>query len=666
MKRINDISRKDNAMKRTLLCFIIMFFSLSISVCALEKGEYVSFGKYGGEPIVWRVLSSDADGYFVIADKILCFKPFDALSGAWKDSSLRAWLNSAENEVSYLHLPKKGAQITINPYDTEKGFLNSENFTSGEVQMLETCSRDVVVHTPSASISPESAEDVGTVSRGYIRNPQTALNDAKDADKESVSDKIFLPSVSEIQQMALSHDLFGVEYQVGTPAAYAAANAGNSDIKTGRGCYYWLSDALFFASEKNCVYAMAPNNVISYARSYNGLVGVRPMCKIKNERFYILQGDGNEMNPYLLSTDKGIRIQADKNVVMSGDSIAVKMTSSFENGTIYELYLNGKICSGLPIARDGNNEIYYKVYTADGTYIGESNKISVRGISYKKLSSIMFNDFEGDDLFAGFVRQAAPNDYVKAVKMDKEHGISLEAKSGNGTVVTAAFPNFNQNNITAIEFEFMLPSTDVATNNLVNLKIKGSGEWINPLVVKNGKLLIKDISSEYDTMDIKAGQWYRVGMYLDQGSPALTVVVTENGVNHILCYRATFAEEVDYFAYGEITSTYNSTSQINTVYFDNVSVYSCVQSGTALNATAVITAKRADVSIYNPCEEKAELLVFGVVKNQGKMQECKVENVVLNPADKSKEISFYFEKQGDIRCIVLKKNLSPITVITET
>lgn len=659
---VHDIDRKDNIMKKALLCFIVIFFSLGISVCALEQGEYVSFGQYGGEPIVWRVLSGDAEGYFVIADKIVSFRPFDAIGSAWKDSSLRTWLNSAERDVSYLHPPQGDAQFTAELYDAEKGFLHADNFTPGEVAMLAACSREVIIHTPSASISPGNAN---AASRGYIRNPQTAQADAKDVDKEAVSDVMFLPSVSEIQQMALSHDRFGVEYQVGTPTAYAAEQAGTSEVKTGRGCCYWLSDALFFAAEKNYVYTMAPRNVISYARSYNGLVGVRPMCKIKNDKFFILQGDGSEEEPYILSTDQGIRIRAAQEVVMSGDAITVLVTSTFANDAVYEIYLNGAVCSGLPIARDGNNEVYYKVYASDGAYLGESNKINIRGISYNKLSDIMSCDFEGDDLFAGFVRHNAPEGYVKAVRVDETHGISLEAKSGNGAVMTASFPKFNQANITAVEFEFMLPSTDVIQNNLVNLKINGSGEWISPIAVKNGKLIVEDVSSECGMLDIHAGQWYHVGLYLDQSNPSLTVVVTENGVRHILCYRAAFAEAVDCFAYGEITSTGNSTAQINTVYFDNVSVYSGVQSGTDLYATAVMAAGQADVSVYNPCEETAELMVFGIVKNQGRLVECQREKITLTPADTNRAISFHFTKQGETGCMVLKPNLSPITVITE-
>lgn len=656
-------------MKKTILCLAIILFSLGVSAYALEEGDYVSFGKYGGEPIIWRVLEGDADGYFVIADKILCFKPLDALSGNWKTSSLRSWLNSAEDTVTYLNSPQAGTQINVNPYHTEKGFLSAENFSTGEVQMLKDCARDVIGNNqPDSALTGSgetgAASDVGY--RKYIRNPQTAGVKAEGIYMESVSDKVFLPSVSDIQHMALSHDIFGVEYQVGSPTAYAAEHAATSDAAEGRGCYYWLGDALFFSKEGNHTYVMAPNNVVSYARSYNGLVGVRPMCRIINEKFYILSGEGSADAPYRLNTDKGIHIQADKAVVMKGDTINVTVNSSFDEGVVYEVYQNGVKCSSNTVkALAGDNEIYYKVFSAEGTLLGESNTINILGLSYEKLTNILSNDFENDNLFQGFVRCSAAEGYAKGVTVDAQHGVSLEAKSGNGNSVTAAFPNFSHKNSVAIEFEFMLPETDVIQNNLVNLKINGSGQWISPLAVKDGRLILEDISSDCSTLPIAAGQWYQVAMYIDQEQPSLTVAVSENGVTHVLCYKASWIHEVDCFAYGEITSTGNSTGRENTVYFDNISVYTCIQGEGTIHATEVIIHNKAELNIYNPGGEAEELMAFGIVKENGRLIECKMENVALSESDDMKNVSFQFENKGEIRCIVLRKNISPIRVRPE-
>ena len=103
---------------------------------------------------------------------------------------------------------------------------------------------------------------------------------------------------------------------------------------------------------------------------------------------------------------------------------------------------------------------------------------------------------------------------------------------------------------------------------------------------------------------------------------------------------------------------------MNTIYFDNVAVYGCTQGHAALQATAVIADEQAEVSVYNPSAETADLMVFGVVKNRGRLEECQKEDVFLTPADTSRAVSFHFEKQGDIGCMVLKQNLSPITVVT--
>ena len=81
----------------------------------MELGDYIEFGSYDGEPILWRVLQIDEQGDPLLwSDKILCLRPFD-LAGAlhetkkrqmrgsnfWAGSMLRQWLNSAEQQVTW-------------------------------------------------------------------------------------------------------------------------------------------------------------------------------------------------------------------------------------------------------------------------------------------------------------------------------------------------------------------------------------------------------------------------------------------------------------------------------------------------------------------------------------------------------------------------------------
>lgn len=126
---------------------------------AVKLGDRISLGKYNGEAIEWRVIriSEDKKTAVVISDKILTMKAFDAaecgtfnkLDGEdywrtkstdlseeiqrkvrgdnrWELSNIRAWLNSARENVTYSgQAPTTQAMSEHkNGYHTEAGFLN--------------------------------------------------------------------------------------------------------------------------------------------------------------------------------------------------------------------------------------------------------------------------------------------------------------------------------------------------------------------------------------------------------------------------------------------------------------------------------------------------------------------------------------------------------------
>ena len=217
----------------------------------------------------------------------------------------------------------------------------------------------------------------------------------------------------------------------------------------------------------------------------------------------------------------------------------------------------------------------------------------------------------------------------------------------------------------AVEFEFMLPATNVIRNNIVSLKIHSNSEWISPIAVENGKFIVEDISSEFKSINIEAGKWYGVKLYFDQSGQTLTVVVTdENGLDHILCYQATYTQPIDYLLCCEFTSSWNASSDMNTIYFDNIYSYHCTQNRGEFNAAASISDSQAEVSVYNPAGETETVTVFGVVYEGEKMVEYKMEKIAFTSAVKVQNISFHFAKKGEIKCIVLDGDLSPVPVRT--
>lgn len=109
-------------MKRLIMIYIsIVMLIGTYSVYAetsdnnlIQDGTYIQIGKYNGDPILWRCISTkddDENGKLIISDRMLCYKCFDSRRagtdykdtglGFWEESNLRAWLNS---RLSLIHI----------------------------------------------------------------------------------------------------------------------------------------------------------------------------------------------------------------------------------------------------------------------------------------------------------------------------------------------------------------------------------------------------------------------------------------------------------------------------------------------------------------------------------------------------------------------------------
>src|SRR5690554_555744 len=49
-----------------------------VKTSQVNIGDYIEFGRYLDEPILWRVINKDENGIMLFSDKVLCFKAFDA------------------------------------------------------------------------------------------------------------------------------------------------------------------------------------------------------------------------------------------------------------------------------------------------------------------------------------------------------------------------------------------------------------------------------------------------------------------------------------------------------------------------------------------------------------------------------------------------------------
>jgi hypothetical protein len=123
----------------------------------IKVGDYVQFGKYYGDPILWKCVKKEGRNPVLVSEYILCLKAFDAAesgiagegndgvqkygSNKWHNSNIREWLN-AIGKVSYTTQPPIKMAVLTNAYADEPGFLS--DFSSNERDFIKSVKHDGV------------------------------------------------------------------------------------------------------------------------------------------------------------------------------------------------------------------------------------------------------------------------------------------------------------------------------------------------------------------------------------------------------------------------------------------------------------------------------------------------------------------------------------------
>lgn len=134
-----------------------------VLIGTIKVGDYVTFGSYYGEPILWKCVDTE-NGVMLLSEYILCLKAFDAAESGiwgeaggsytknvdeqqygsknWETSNIREWLNSEATSVSFTTQPPVESALLggNNAYADEPGFLS--NFTEAECNNILPVSHD--------------------------------------------------------------------------------------------------------------------------------------------------------------------------------------------------------------------------------------------------------------------------------------------------------------------------------------------------------------------------------------------------------------------------------------------------------------------------------------------------------------------------------------------
>lgn len=322
----------------------------------IKIGDYINMGTYYGEPMVWRCVSFEKitgydengnpiidstdtvkeykEGYLplMLADKIICLKPYDASgfntsgshgrgmyyngtvgyfrkeygSNYWGDSNIRCWLNSDADagQVEWLcGNPPTNMNVYnhYNEYDSEAGFLT--NFTSNEREIIKPVTQKAILD----GYEYDSSTCVDNYFIGTIKDIDEAIQNYDTAYSEMITDSMFLPDVRQAVEIYNNSDILGEKYYVGKLSEQAAQN---SELKN----EHIVSDGLYTYYLRTPMTVTGSSETQSYHDAGSGLRTIDAEGQVSNAVFGVGQGirpaffltedvnftygDGTEKNPY--------------------------------------------------------------------------------------------------------------------------------------------------------------------------------------------------------------------------------------------------------------------------------------------------------------------------------------------------------------------------------
>lgn len=303
-----------------ILTFVILMSGISSTVNAgtvsnIKIGDYILFGSYYGEPILWRVINKNADDSILLfSEKILCLKPFDAAesgkngstggsfttdvyrqkggSNNWENSNLREWLNSTEQIVKYTTQPprKTTAVYGNNQSAYEPGFLT--NFTQAEAAAIQP-----VMHKSILASIDSSTKEGGTEVLDYEYDLSDTVENYDTAYYKNVTDKVFLLDEKEIREYVYNRGYECKRIATDKAGKYAEGT-GDTYFLPGDYWNYWLRapEAQFSQLVRHVYY-----DGYVYCHEADFMAGgVTPALTLKSA-ISISGGNGTLLSPYTFS-----------------------------------------------------------------------------------------------------------------------------------------------------------------------------------------------------------------------------------------------------------------------------------------------------------------------------------------------------------------------------
>ena len=286
----------------------------------LSIGDYLSIGNYHGEAILWRCVDIDKNGALMLADQVLCVKPFDFPGGDrsgshgrgyqngrdrirygsnyWGDSNIRSWLNSdagpGETVWGCANPPVSPNSLTMfNSYEQEAGFLNG--FSQKD--------KSAVKKTTLSSML-DRYERFAEGDANYLLFDArlfSILQNYNTAFCEAAEEFIFLPDIKQINRIYQNSSLLEEGYYIGklTQAAAREDHSGKT-YPDDLACAYWLRTPSADGSRgyKTRIVCAQEQEAMVQDMNVGASIGVRPAFYFNDAAQ--ISGNGTKEAPYTL------------------------------------------------------------------------------------------------------------------------------------------------------------------------------------------------------------------------------------------------------------------------------------------------------------------------------------------------------------------------------
>lgn len=469
----------------------------------LKVGDYVRFGSYNAEAILWRVISLDKDGDpLLFTDKVISYKFFDAMEATksntsmfspgndlWRESTLRQWLNSDATEIKWKNYPpissEVGAVKYYDRYDKEKGFLTEGNFSTKDRNAIKPVALKTVITDYDRDI-----RDGGTEEQIYNDDIAQAVQNYDKAYYMNTVDKVFLLSVKELHDYIYAR---GWDYKSKPTAAAVNATVKNDmDRNVDQFTGYMLRCASTNPKIGGLIRQVMASGSVSWARASSPYMGVRPALYLRSAAVSIQSGDATLENPY----------------VVEGNGTAVPQAANkveqLKEGYLYYSLLDGKVqITGYSPEGPKKIVIPEKIKGYPVTSIGEAAFISrkLTGVILpKSLTSIGKSAFYDNSLTSLTIVSSIKNIGESAFAKNTLSSVKIEA-----SLITIGKSVFAHNALKTIVLPASLKTIEreaFYANKLASIripeKVTSIGEWafrdneLTSITIPNGVADIKE------------------------------------------------------------------------------------------------------------------------------------------------------------------------------